>query len=122
MFKHLTTADIARELRRNQTPEEKKLWAELRNRKLSGYKFLRQHPIVYDSNSTPQRFIVADFYCAEKKLIVELDGKIHEKQHSKDLVRDVTMQNKGFRVIRIKNDEVKDISSVLEKIKQELGS
>ena len=59
---------FARELRRNLTEAEKILWQELRNRKLGGFKFRRQHPI--------NKF-VADFYCHEVKLIVELDGSQH---------------------------------------------
>ena len=55
----------ARELRQPQTPMEQRLWTRLRDRQFSGYKFRRQHPIGY--------FIV-DFYCADRKLIVEIDG------------------------------------------------
>jgi leucyl-tRNA synthetase len=120
MSKYLTTAQIARELRKNQTPSEKVLWALLRNRKLDGHKFLRQHPIIYDYNSTPQKFIVADFFCAEKRLIVELDGGIHKTQRNKDRVRDVTMNNKGYRVIRIRNEELINTKDVLDKIRKEL--
>ena len=67
----------ARNLRKNLTPEEKILWQYLRNRKLNGFKFLRQHPIMLREVSSGKQFYIADFYCAEKKLIVEVDGLIH---------------------------------------------
>jgi very-short-patch-repair endonuclease len=53
---------FAKELRKTQTPEEKIMWDKLRGRKLLGYKFLRQYPIIVNSAS----FYIADFYCAEK--------------------------------------------------------
>ena len=60
-----------RELRQSATNAEKILWEYLRNRKLEGLKFRRQHPI--------DKFI-ADFYCHEKKLVVELDGAVHDEK------------------------------------------
>ena len=53
----------ARELRSKATHSEILLWKELRNRKLSGYKFLRQHPIVYNPYGSGVKYFVADFYC-----------------------------------------------------------
>ncbi|MBS1555521.1 MAG: NTP transferase domain-containing protein [Bacteroidetes bacterium] len=67
---------IARELRKSQTPAEKLLWANLRNRKLEGYKFIRQHPIPFNYSGEQEQFYIADFYCAEKKLVVEVDGEL----------------------------------------------
>lgn len=57
----------AREFRNNMTDSEKLLWKELRNRKLSGYKFLRQHPVVYKADYRGLNYFIADFYCDEKK-------------------------------------------------------
>ncbi len=122
MIFYRTTADIARKLRKEQTPEEKIIWELLRNRRLLGFKFLRQHPIVYDKGTRPNRFIVADFFCAQKKLIVEVDGIIHDFQKQKDKERDVLMLNKGYKTLRIENDELVDIIKVIERIKQELNS
>ncbi len=66
----------ARVLRDKETPAEKELWKHLKGKKLDGFKFRRQHPI--------RRYIL-DFYCHERKLVVELDGGYHEdalqKQH-----------------------------------------
>ena len=72
--------ELARELRKNSTPAEKLLWAELRNRKLNGVKFFRQHPLIYEEDRGRLHFFIPDFYSAEQKLVIELDGKIHEKK------------------------------------------
>ena len=107
----------ARELRKNMTDSEKLLWKQLRNRKLSGYKFLRQHPILYKADFKGLNYFIADFYCDEKKTIIELDGPIHEKSKEYDLFRDSEMKEKGIQVLRIKNDNLKNQDEVLQKIK-----
>ena len=68
---------IARKLRKNQTPAEKTLWPYLRERRLMGRRFMRQHPIIYDSKRNEHFFFVADFYCREENLVIELDGPVH---------------------------------------------
>ncbi len=110
--------DLARELRKNQTPEEKLLWQFLRNRKLKGVKFLRQHPITYQNLNNDFQFFISDFYSAEKKLILEVDGKIHDFQKEYDQSREEILKGLGLKVIRFKNDELKNITLVLNKIKQ----
>jgi very-short-patch-repair endonuclease len=72
-----------RELRKNMTESEKILWDKLKNRKLSGYKFLRQHPIIYKGDLKRLNYFIADFYCHEVKLAVELDGGIHNDSEEK---------------------------------------
>lgn len=112
--------EVARELRRNQTPAEKVLWECLRNRKLRNYKFVRQYPIIFEIGDE-NRFFIADFCCVVRKLIVELDGGIHELQKEKDAVRDDICQRLGYTVLRIENEEVfSDIEKVLQKISQYL--
>jgi very-short-patch-repair endonuclease len=106
----------ARKLRQDMTPEEKLLWANLRNRKFKGLKFLRQHPIIYEIIDNRRLFFIADFYCAEKKLVVEIDGKIHCFQKDYDERRDEILSNMELRVLRIKNEELKDVCAVLDKI------
>jgi molybdenum cofactor cytidylyltransferase len=113
--KHIT--DIARELRGNQTSSENLLWQNLRNRKLPGFKFLRQHPIIYGGNEFSPQFFVADFYCEEKKLIIELDGKYHDFQKDFDANRDSILSELGLRTLRINNEELKNMSQVLVKIR-----
>ena len=116
MKKFNTPVETARELRKSMTESEKILWKNLRNRRLEGFKFLRQHPITYDYNANPVKYFVADFYCAERKLIVELDGKIHLSQQEKDFIRDVILLQRGYKTLRIENEEMCDVESVLRKI------
>jgi very-short-patch-repair endonuclease len=99
---------LARELRKNQTLTEQKVWSYLRNRKYRGHKFLRQHPFYYDNRHGDFQFFIVDFYCAELKWVLELDGKIHDQIENKiyDEERNKIMFEKGYKVIRIKNEEV----------------
>ncbi|MFO0330992.1 MAG: NTP transferase domain-containing protein [Bacteroidota bacterium] len=113
---------IARELRKSQTPTEKLLWANLRNRKLEGYKFLRQHPIPFNYSGEQEQFYIADFYCAEKKLVVEVDGEYHRFNKSQDANRDAALAEMGISTLRIENEEVEDVSKVLKKIKEKFSS
>jgi very-short-patch-repair endonuclease len=110
----------ARELRRQLTPTEKLLWQALRGRKLEGYKFLRQHPILVDDNGR-ESFVVADFYCAEAKLIVEVDGAVHEDQQERDEARDFAASLRGYRVLRVLAKDVEEHGpDVLARIKREI--
>jgi len=99
-----------RELRQSSTKAETILWEYLRNRKLEGLKFGRQHPI--------DKF-VADFYCHEKKLVVELDGAVHDDKMNAqyDEARTYELKGSGIKVIRFRNSEVENnISFVLNEI------
>ena len=107
---------VARELRQKMTKEEHLLWDVLRNRKLNGYKFLRQHPIVHDRMEIPVKFYVLDFYCAEKRAAIELDGKIHDFQVSYDRMREFDLNSKDIRILRIKNQELKEMDQVKKRI------
>ncbi len=105
----------AKELRQRQTTAEKILWSYLRNRKLNGNKFRRQHYI---------KTYIVDFYCAEKMLSVELDGGIHSTKEQKeyDKSRTSTLIELGITELRFKNEEIEqDVFSVLNKIKTELN-
>ena len=106
----------ARRLRRNQTPSEYKLWQVLRAKRLNGIKFLRQHPFIYESNRNDYFFFVPDFYCARYKLVIELDGKIHEYQKEHDKDRELILKDRDLKVLRIKNEELNDIEKVKRKI------
>ncbi|MFL5803128.1 MAG: endonuclease domain-containing protein [Roseiflexaceae bacterium] len=81
----------ARQLRQEQTASEALLWEQLRARRLGGYKFRRQHALG--------RFIV-DFYCAEHRLIIELDGPIHTQQHERDEAREEALNIQGYTISR----------------------
>ena len=102
----------ARQLRRTQTSCEKYLWDELRRKSIFGLKFRRQHPIG--------RYIV-DFFCCGKKLIIELDGSVHEDEDRKtyDEKRQRELEFMGYRVIRFKDREILDnLDKTLKKIKK----
>ena len=104
----------ANELRNNMTDSEKLLWKQLKNRQLSGYKFLRQHPIVYKADYKGLNYFIADFYCDKKKTVIELDGPIHKDTEEYDMFRDSEMKEMGIHVIRLKNDELENIDRVLQ--------
>ncbi|HLL83788.1 MAG TPA: DUF559 domain-containing protein [Longimicrobium sp.] len=87
----------ARELRRAQTPAEKRLWNYLRGWNLP--KFRRQHAV--------ERFVL-DFYCASAKLCVEVDGGIHDEQQERDAARTEFLNARGIHIIRFRNEEVMD--------------
>lgn len=104
----------ARELRQQQTPAEQVLWECLRDRRLCDAKFRRQHNIG--------RFI-ADFYCHSAKLVIELDGSVHNSQVEQDQERDAWMRSHGITVLRFRNQEVfDDLERVLLRIAEILPS
>jgi very-short-patch-repair endonuclease len=86
----------ARSLRRALTPAESRLWANLRNRQLGGFKFTRQEPIGK---------YYADFACRDRHVIVEVDGGQHAESTA-DRQRDDDLAALGYRVIRICNNDV----------------
>ncbi len=100
------------------TEAERIVWEFVRNRKLYGKKFLRQHKIIYENSFDSFQFFVVDFYCAEEKLILEIDGKIHESQKEYDSWRTSVLVGLGLRVLRIKNEETIFEEQVKEKIRQ----
>ena len=104
-----------RQLRKDQTESEEIIWDALRNRKWKGYKFFRQHPIVFDYHGK-KRFFVADFYLAELKLVIEIDGKIHENQKEYDAYRTFIINILGIRVIRFTNEGAKDVEAFLKRL------
>jgi very-short-patch-repair endonuclease len=101
----------ARDLRRNMTEAEKMLWQRIRNRQIENLKFRRQQVI---------EGFIADFYCEELKLAVEIDGGIHleREKAATDRHRDEVFRVRGIRVLRVKNDAVlNNITEVLERIR-----
>ncbi len=101
----------ARELRKNMTAAEKQLWSVLRGKQLDGLYFRRQHAIgTY----------IVDFFCAEKKLVIEVDGGSHLEQVEYDRERTCWLkEEKDYQVIRFTNDDVfKNIHEVVERIRE----
>lgn len=120
-MKNYTTGQLARmlsrELRSNPTDAEKTLWTALKNRQFLNLKFLRQHPIYYQYNNK-KSFFIADFYCHEIKMVVELDGRIHVKHKDYDQIRTEILDFKDIQVVRYKNEEItKDIAAALKRLK-----
>jgi len=107
---HQIKKEFARNLRKESTPEEKKVWEALRNRKFMGLKFRRQHVL---------KGFVVDFYCHSLNLSIEIDGKIHEKQAEYDLLRQALIEEKGIRFIRMTNQEINhNIEKLYNEIKK----
>ena len=117
-----TPISRARELRKNMTPAEKLLWANLRRRNIGGLKFLRQHPVIYQVYRNKPLYFIADFYCAKKKLVIEVDGKIHDFQKEDDQNRNEIMEGLGLHVLRIKNEELENVEQVLRKLRNFIES
>ena len=104
---------VERRLRRQSTDAEMVLWLSLRDRRLCGFKFVRQEAI--------ESFIV-DFVCRERKLIIEVDGGQHS-DNPKDRARDAALDAAGFQVLRFWNSDVlKNKNGVLEVIASALNA
>jgi very-short-patch-repair endonuclease len=98
----------ARDLRQSQTDAERKLWWRLRDRRLTEFKFRRQHPLGP---------FVVDFCCAEARLVIELDGGQHALQRNSDAARTEFLEAQGYRVLRFWNNEIlTNIEGVLHRI------
>jgi very-short-patch-repair endonuclease len=89
----------ARELRRNETLAERRMWEQLRNRSFEGFKFTRQVPVGP---------YIVDFLCRETRLVVEIDGETHstDGELARDSRRTAYLAALGLRVIRFQNEEV----------------
>ena len=117
-MKYSQVLSYARELRRNQTEAEAFFWSKVRNRRFLGLKFNRQFIIEYQQS----HYFIADFHCFEKKLIVELDGKIHLQQVEEDQIRETILEEMGFSILRFRNEEVlHEWDRVQEKIINQLS-
>jgi very-short-patch-repair endonuclease len=107
---HAALTERARELRRQDTPAEKILWETLKGRKLLGYKFTRQKPILG---------YIVDFYCAELLLIIEVDGSIHDETGEYDTLRSDELRDHGFHLKRYRNEDIDfELSNVIKDLTQ----
>ena len=109
------TAEFAKLLRKRMTLCEKVLWERLRRKNILGVRFRRQHPIG---------FYIADFYCHELSLVIEVDGEIHKRKEQKehDENRSSEIDRLGIRVIRFTNNEIRNhIGQVMQKIRSEIS-
>ena len=105
---------IAHEKRHKPTPAEKEFWKYLKNRQLLDFIFRRQHCIG--------PFIV-DFYCYKAKLIVEIDGEIHQYRPEEDKIRQEYLESLRLRILRFSNHNVlNNTQKVVSQIKDFLSS
>lgn len=97
----LSFVERVRELRRHAAAAERTVWRLLRNRHMLGLKFRRQHLI---------RGFIVDFYCAELRLVLEIDGPIHDgiANSSYDEARSSWLEARGFRVVRLRSGDVSE--------------
>jgi len=108
------TFESASILRREMTLPERILWKRLRNRNLFKVKFRRQHPID---------IFIVDFYCHELKLVIEVDGEVHNDRDiaEYDLGRSAELEKYGIKILRFSNDQIfTDITLVLNKIHKKI--
>ena len=107
---HARMVEVARTFRKEATASEAVLWRALRGRQLAGRKFRRQQPIGP---------FVVDFFCAEERLIVEVDGAIHDTQQEADAYRQSLIESLGLRFVRLPAVMVEtDLDTALQRITQ----
>jgi very-short-patch-repair endonuclease len=113
--KQISIYDIAKSLRKCMTPAEKAFWEKVRNNAF-GLKIRRQEAFVFGA----YRY-VTDFYCPALKLIIEIDGDIHEDEEIKEMdeFRKDIFKHMGYKIIRFTNEEIeKNIEKVIASLKQ----
>jgi len=104
----------ARDNRKDPTPAEEAFWKAVRYHGVGGYQFRRQHPVGP---------FILDFYCAKRKLAVEIDGAIHELQAEHDQARTEALATLKIQVIRFRNEELlQDLPGVLDRLAEALKS
>ncbi len=115
--------ETGRKLRKNMTKSEVILWGFIKDWKL-WVRFLRQKPLyVFTEYNWHDRYIIPDFYCHTKKIILEIDWNIHDLKevYELDKYKEELLKNMWYKVLRIKNEEIySDIYTVVKKIKQNL--
>ena len=111
---------LCRELRRIQTEAEDAFWQAVRNRQILGFKFYRQHPIFFEYYKQ-ERFFIADFCCVERRLVIEIDGKIHNDQQDYDALRTHLINIMGIHVMRFRNEDIlKNLDEVIQALSARL--
>jgi len=106
----------ARTLRKDSTAAEQNFWNYFRNRKIQNLKFRRQHQIIWATGVTGINYFIADFYCAKYKLVIEIDGSVHDEQREKDLWREEILKKQGYHILRFRNEELEDIEQIKDRI------
>ncbi len=107
---------LCRDLRKRQTNAEEIFWQTVRDRKFLGLKFYRRYPLFFDYLGK-ETFFIADFFCHERQLVVEIDGKIHDYRQDHDQLRTFIINMMGIEVIRFRNEEIENnLSNVLAQL------
>ena len=106
LMRYFETLQMARDNRKNQTAAERVFWEKVRGRKLFGLKFNRQFLIEYKEILGNKLYYIVDFHNFEYKLVVEIDGSIHQEQVEYDKRRENDIIALGYQVLRFSNDEV----------------
>ncbi len=103
---------LAKNNRNNMTDSEKSMWEQILRNKMTGYLFLRQKPLGK---------YIADFYCRQLLLIIEIDGNYHNERKNSDEQRDIFFKNTNIKTIRYKNQDIKEnIMSVKNNLEQKI--
>ncbi len=113
-FNKFSTLEKRKELRKNQTEPEKRLWQYLRNKQIDNCKFFRQYGIGE---------YIADFYSPKLKLVIEIDGDTHftDEAVEYDKIRTKFFNSLGIEVIRFTNEDVmKNIEGVICRISEKI--
>ncbi len=111
---------LCRKLRKSQTDAEFIFWQAVRNRQVLGLKFYRQHPLFFEYYDR-ERFFIADFFCLEKRLVVEIDGSIHDYQQDYDALRTHLISTLKIDVIRFRNEEIEqNLDNIMEELRKNL--
>ena len=102
---------LAKQLRREMTLAEQRLWKALRRNAADGFHFRRQQVIAG---------YIVDFYCNTAKLAIEADGGVHGEQTNYDELRDGVLARNGVHVVRISNEAIYDVEAVIEFIREKI--
>ncbi len=108
---------FARAQRKKPTPVEKLFWEKVRGKKINGFKINRQFPIQHATEPGYKFHFFPDFYCSQKKLVIEIDGEIHDQQIEYDQKREERLKELGYHIIRFKN---KDVLENWDEVKEKL--
>jgi len=106
---------LCRWFRKHATHAEREFWTLVRNRQIHGKKFFRQYPITVKDENGREQIFIADFYCRALRLVVEIDGGIHETQREYDRLRTYLSNVQGIKVVRFSNNEVVNDQSEVKK-------
>jgi len=111
--------ELARSLRKYQTPAEQLFWERTRNRQFYGKKIVRQRVVSYAYELGKTQYYIIDFYCHEHLLAIEIDGSIHEKTVQYDEDRQALLESVGYQFIRFSNREVLEDWEFVERVLKE---